>query len=213
MFAWDHNAYYWRLILRQLPARCRRVVDVGCGRGGFAALLAERCDAVDAMDRCEAMIATARQRVPGNVNCGLGDVVADGLPGDGYDAVVSIAALHHMPLDTVLPRLADGLRPGGVLAAIALPRRDLRHEWPVELAAALGQRVLAVAFLAQRRLGVGQGHAKGSHDTEMPVVMDPPLSTRDVRQIASTVLPGAQVRRLLFWRYLLLWRKPGDTSL
>jgi SAM-dependent methyltransferase len=208
VFDWDHNAYYWRLLLRQLPTRCGRVLDVGCGTGGFATRLAERCVAVDAMDRCEAMVAAAQQRVPDNVNCIFGDVVADGLPGDGYDAIVSIAALHHMPLEAVLSRLADGLRPGGVLAAIALPRTDLRHEWPVELAAALGHRVLGVVFLVKRRLGIGESYAKDSHDAGMPVVMDPSLSTRDVREIASTVLSGARVRRLLFWRYLLVWRKP-----
>ena len=42
----------------------------------------------------------------------------------------------------------------------------------------------------------------------MPVVMDPPLSTREVRAVASAVLPGVHVQRLLFWRYLLSWHKP-----
>lgn len=37
----------------------------------------------------------------------------------------------------------------------------------------------------------------------MPVVMDPPLTTRGVARQATAVLPGARVRRLLFWRYLL----------
>jgi hypothetical protein len=37
------------------------------------------------------------------------------------------------------------------------------------------------------------------------------LTTHQVRRQASALLPGAQVRRLLFWRYLLLWRKPVDS--
>jgi len=37
------------------------------------------------------------------------------------------------------------------------------------------------------------------------------LTTRQVRQQAAALLPGAQVRRLVFWRYLLLWRKPVDS--
>jgi hypothetical protein len=32
-----------------------------------------------------------------------------------------------------------------------------------------------------------------------------------VRQQASALLPGAHVRRLIFWRYLLLWQKPIET--
>jgi hypothetical protein len=42
----------------------------------------------------------------------------------------------------------------------------------------------------------------------MPLVLKPPLSTRHVRRRAAAVLPGVQVRRLLFWRYLPRWRKP-----
>jgi hypothetical protein len=42
----------------------------------------------------------------------------------------------------------------------------------------------------------------------MPVVMDPPLTTREVADLAAALLPGVLVRRLLFWRYLLIWRKP-----
>jgi hypothetical protein len=41
----------------------------------------------------------------------------------------------------------------------------------------------------------------------MPVT-DGALTTRDVRVQAAGLLPGARVRRLLLWRYLLTWRKP-----
>ena len=33
------------------------------------------------------------------------------------------------------------------------------------------------------------------------------LSVGEVRRAAAEVLPGARVRRLLFWRYALVWRK------
>jgi hypothetical protein len=47
--------------------------------------------------------------------------------------------------------LEAALRPGGVLAAIALPRPDLRHELPVEIVAAAGHRLLGAMFLAKGR--------------------------------------------------------------
>lgn len=208
MLDWDHNAFYHRLLLRQMPPRCQRVLDAGCGAGALAAQLAQRSEQVDALDRSEAMIEEAKRRTPGNVNCVLADVLAGPLPGKDYDAIFSISALHHMPLQDSLPVLAAALRPGGVLAAIALPRRDLRHELPVEIAGAAGHRLLGAIFLVRRSVGSNGGFAKDSARPAMPVVMDPPLTSREVARQAATVLPGVRVRRLLFWRYLLTWQKP-----
>jgi integrase len=154
---WDHNAYYHRLLLRQMPQRCRRVLDVGCGAGAFAAQLARRSEQVDALDRSAEMIEEAKRRTPGNVNCVLADVLADPLPGKDYDAIFSVSALHHMPLQDALLVVAAALRPGGVLAAIALPRPELRHELPVEIVAAAGHRLLGAMFLAKRSLGSNGG--------------------------------------------------------
>lgn len=204
---WDHNAHYHRLVLRELPTRCRRVLDVGCGVGSFAARLAHRVEHVDAVDRSAAMIEVARQRTPDNVNFILADVMTDPLPG-GYDAIFSISALHHMPLEDALLRFASLLRPGGVLAVVALPRKDLLRELPVEVVAAVGHRLLGAAFVAARSAGSKDWFAKDSTHANMPVVLDPPLSTREVAEQAGAVLHGVRVRRLVFWRYLLRWDKP-----
>jgi SAM-dependent methyltransferase len=210
MLDWDHNAYYHRLLLRELPARCRRVLDVGCGAGSFAARLAHRVERVDAIDRSPAMIALARKRTPYNVKCICGDALTYPLPDGGYDAIFSISALHHMPLQTALARFADLLRPGGVLAVVALPRADLLHELPAEVVAALGHRLLGAVFATARSVGNDDWFAKDRTHAAMPVVMDPQLTTRDVACQANTVLPGVRVRRLIFWRYLLCWRKPAE---
>ncbi|WP_331272858.1 class I SAM-dependent methyltransferase [Motilibacter deserti] len=208
--AWDHNEYYHRLLLRQLPARPQRVLDVGCGAGLLAGKLAARADRVDAVDRDAGMVAAAARAVPANVSCRCADFLLDDVPIGAYDAVVSVSALHHMPLEPALSRMAEALRPGGVLAAVALPRVDLPRELPVELAAAVAQRGLAVTFGIGRAVHGGGCHAHEPDSDAMPMV-DPVLTTDEVRRQAQAVLPGAQVRRLLFWRYLLRWRKPlGD---
>ncbi|MFI9405824.1 class I SAM-dependent methyltransferase [Nocardia sp. NPDC052316] len=207
---WDHNSFYHRFLVRQLPKPCARVLDVGCGAGAFAAELARHADQVDALDRSPVMIDAAKQATPDNVTCILGDVLEHPLPANSYDAIVSISTLHHMPLDEALPVLAAALRPGGVLAVIALPRADLLRELPVELLAAVGQRVFALGFAVLRTLGRGDWYAKGPNHGDMPVVLDPPLTTRQVREQAAALLPGARVRRLLYWRYALVWHKPGS---
>jgi 2-polyprenyl-3-methyl-5-hydroxy-6-metoxy-1,4-benzoquinol methylase len=72
---WDHNAFYYRLLLRQMPLPCGRVLDAGCGAGSFAARLAGLAGHVGALDRSPVMIEAARTVAPGNVTCLLGDVM------------------------------------------------------------------------------------------------------------------------------------------
>ncbi|PXY38553.1 class I SAM-dependent methyltransferase [Prauserella flavalba] len=205
---WDHNAFYQRALLRKLPRRCHRVLDVGCGAGTFAARLAEGADHVDAIDVSPVMIGHAEERVPENVTCVLGDVMRHPLPEAHYDAIVSITALHHLPLREALLRLSRSLRPGGVLAAVALPRSDLPRELPVELAGAVGHRLLGAGFAGLRAADRGEWYRHEPTHDAMPVNLDPPLTTREARRIASETLPGSHVRRLVFWRYLLHWQRP-----
>ena len=197
---WDHNAFYWPLLLRALPDRCERVLEVGCGAGDLTAVLAGRAAVVDAVDRSPEMVALARARVPGGVRVVAADVLALPLPAGHYDAVVGMSVLHHLPLEEALRTLAAAVRPGGVLAMVALPRTDLARELPLEALAAVLDRVVG---LARRVRGPHGGGTPG-----MPV-RDPALTTRQVRARARAVLPGVRVRRLLFWRYSLVWRRPG----
>lgn len=118
-------------------------------------------------------------------------MLVDSLPDKDCDAIFSITALHHMPLQDALAVLAAALRPGGVLAAVALPRPDLRREPLVEIVAAVGFRLLGVVFLARRLMGDKNGFAKDARST-MPVVMDPPLTTLEVAHQAAAVLPGVR---------------------
>jgi len=205
LLSWDHNAYYQPLLLQELPARCERILDVGCGTGGFAVQLAERADHVDALDRSPEMIRAARARVPANVTCIETDLLRGRVPAEHYDAITSISALHHMVLAEALPRLSAALRPGGVLVATALPRTELPRDLPIEVAAGILQNVRGLV-LAGARLIRGEGLRAEPDDDQMPVV-DPRLTIREVRSEASVLLPGARVRRLLFWRYLLIWHK------
>jgi len=206
---WDQNAYHHRVLLRQLPSHCERVLDVGCGAGALATKLAARADQVDAVDRSLEMIQIARAAAPANVDCIATDFMDYELPPEAYDAILSLSTLHHLPLEPALRSMAAGLRPGGVLAAVALPKIDLPSELAIEAVAAPGYRVLGLAFAAARATGRSPGFRREPSHDAMPVVLDPTLTTRAVRAAATSVLPDSRVRRLTFWRYLLTWRKPA----
>jgi SAM-dependent methyltransferase len=202
--AWDHNAYYHRLVLSRLPIGSAHVLDAGCGAGVLAAELGRRVPHVDAVDRDAGMVQRARLTVGPGVVVRQADLLTDPIPEGTYDAVVSMSALHHFPLRAALPRLATALRPGGRLIAVALSRVELPRDLPVEMAASGAQAAVAVAVGLTRLVGV---HALVKDDDGMPVVA-PELTVRQVRREAQAVLPGARVRRLLFWRYILEFDRP-----
>ncbi len=183
------------------------MLDVGCGAGALARRLASRARHADGVDRSPAMIAAAGEAAPPNLTLHRADLRTVDLPAGRYDAVMSSAVLHHLPLPDVLPRMARWVRPGGVLAAVALPRVDLPRELGVELVAAAAHSSLGVALAALRPLtGADLFRPEATHAV-MPVA-EPDRTVREVRAEAGRLLPGAQVRRLLFWRYLLVWRRP-----
>ena len=208
--AWDNNTYYQPRLLRALPARCERVLDVGCGKGAFAIRLAERAGRVDAVDRSAAMIEAARRVVPAAVTCLQGDVAEMPLAAGAYDAITSISALHQMSLPTVLPRLAAALRPGGVLIAIALYRADRPRDLPFEavMAVASNARRAALLLLPEGRRYRRDMDRRFRTGPAVPF-MNPELTIRQVRQQAQRALPGATVTRLVLPRYELRWRKPA----
>jgi SAM-dependent methyltransferase len=98
-----------------------RVLDIGCGNGLPAdRLLVDAGMAVTGVDISEVQIERARELVPAATFV-CSDIVDFELEPSSLDAVVSLYALIHVPLDDqreLLPRVFAALRPGGLLLAI-----------------------------------------------------------------------------------------------
>jgi ubiquinone/menaquinone biosynthesis C-methylase UbiE len=99
-----------------LPAAGRRALDLGCGSGRHAVLLAERFEQVDAIDISLPMIeiAQARRARPNitYLHADLRDVAGS----ERYDFVLSALTLHHVPdLHAALTRIKMLVAPGGRL--------------------------------------------------------------------------------------------------
>ncbi|MEU0572038.1 class I SAM-dependent methyltransferase [Nonomuraea sp. NPDC005983] len=185
----NHNDYYHRLLLRQVPPGAGRALDVGCGTGRFAGRLAARGLEVDAVDPDAAVIEAARRD---GVRFVQGDVTAMELPLGHYDYISCLASLHHVPFGTV-SRLRRSLAPGGVLAVLGCYRESAPSDYLVSLA--------AIPVNAAARLAL-------SHRPGPPVtapVARAAMTLDEVRHEAADLLPGARIRRLLFWRYLLVY--------
>ena len=103
----------------------RRVLEIGCGRGGFAAWLAElppalRPAEVVASDFSSVAVRIAeglgRARGVANVTYRVGDLMGLDWPDASFDVVISCETIEHVPSSRVaLRELARVLRPGGRL--------------------------------------------------------------------------------------------------
>jgi len=119
-------------------------------------------------------------------------------PDDGYDAITAVSSLHHIPLGDALERLVGLLRPDGVLVVVG-------HYRP----ATTGDRLLEMVGLPANG-AVGAAPAlrgrSGKPDDEHVPVLPPSTTLSELRAAIATRLPGARLRRGLFWRYLMTWR-------
>ncbi|GAA2436480.1 hypothetical protein GCM10010388_26110 [Streptomyces mauvecolor] len=207
----DHNDHYHPLLLRQMPPNCRTALDVGCGTGRFAWRLARLGVEVDAIDPSEEVVAEARAPAAGSTpgerapRFRCADVTEVRLPKAHYDFISCLASLHHMPFGTVAA-LRDALAPGGVLVVLGCYPERTRLDWAWSLAAVPVNAVVRLAVFVRDRLGSA---VTGRTPARAPVAQ-PTMPLLQIRREAAALLPGCRIRRLLFWRYLLVFRNGGD---
>lgn len=199
---WDHNTHHHGAIIKAIPAGSDSALDVGCGQGALTRRLRNVVPHVTGIDRDERSIELARSHPRArDIEYVLGDFRTAPIEPGSLDLITSVASLHHMDGEQALTRMADLLRPGGVLFVIGLARIGSPADLTLEIPSAVGQR-LHVAASRQR-------HAKASEYVS-PVIWPPPLTYGQMRLLAGRVLPGSRFRRRMYWRYSLLWTKVSD---
>jgi 2-polyprenyl-3-methyl-5-hydroxy-6-metoxy-1,4-benzoquinol methylase len=183
-----------RRLVGAVPLRSR-VLEIGCGTGAFARELASKRGAkITAIDLAPRMIDVARVRTAPNL--GVDFCVADfmELSPRGFDVVVAINTLHHLPLAVAAERMAQAVVPGGlVLIADLFDARGVA-ELPYNGLSWLLQKPRA----HDPQLVAAWGE-HWQHDEHLPL--------REIRTALRRALPGVAVRRHLGWRYTAMWRR------
>ncbi len=194
---WNHNFHYHPLVLDALPSVCTRVLDVGCGEGTLARKLAARANDVVALDCDEPVIEQARLTTdPADpISYILGDLLTYPFEEGTFDAVVSIATVHHMNEEAAFAKMAALVRPGGVVVVVGLARPNALIDWLYE----------GAGFFATRWLQMSRKH----FEPNVPLVWPPPSTYTQIRSIAAQVLPNVQYKRRVLFRYSLIWTKPS----
>jgi 2-polyprenyl-3-methyl-5-hydroxy-6-metoxy-1,4-benzoquinol methylase len=190
---WNHNIHYHPLVLRAIPEGSVRVLDVGCGCGALARELRSLVPRVTGIDRDEASVIRARRLGPDDIEYVLGDILDHPFAPGSFDAVVSIASLHHMDMRAGLARMRELARPGGRLVVVGIARSRYPADLPADVA----------GFVASRLLRPGRSWTEQS----APTVWPPPVTFGEARRIAEDTLPGVRYRRLLLFRYSLIWSR------
>jgi 2-polyprenyl-3-methyl-5-hydroxy-6-metoxy-1,4-benzoquinol methylase len=193
---WSHNIEYHRDILLAVPASCASALDVGCGEGLLTRKLAGQCRSVTGLDSNVQMIAAADKSEPrpSNVKFVAGDIMTYAFLPESFTFVSSVATLHHLPLEPALIRLRELLAPGGVLVIVGLYKRAGFTDTAFSAAALIASR----AKRCFHRL----------HEMKAPM-MEPQQTLEEIATAAGRLLPASHLRRRLYFRYSLVWQKPG----
>lgn len=202
---WNHNARYEAFLLKNLPGDCQNVLDVGCGKGDFCAKLARVAASVTGIDLAPNMVRVARQThatLP-NASFECADYLTRAVEPGRWDAIVSVATLHHLDLRAFLQKVTVELRPGGRLLLLDLYQQAGFFERSTNLLAVPLNLLGRLWVTGQLRPPVALRRAWDEHGAS-----DEYLTTATLRRIFGEMLPGARFRRHLFWRYSLIWQKP-----
>lgn len=202
-----HSDHYIPWLVRRLPPRIGQAAEVGCGSGALTAALAPITDRLLALDLSPVMLGLARERCARwpNVTLEQADANAWRPAPRSLDAVVSVATLHHLDADVVLPRWAAALRPGGVLLILDVLARPGIRNLPVNAVAALWS-----GWLRWRRTGraLPDPRIRGAWEEHARFDRLPTLT--EARRQVRAHLAGAEVRPHLLWRYSIRWQRGVD---
>ena len=206
---WTANNHYHNFILKHVPQNCENALEVGCGTGAFARQLAQRSQRVTALDLSSEMIRVARARSTpfDNLEFELADAMTWNFPRSHFDFICSIATLHHLEQRELFVKMRDGLKPRGVLVILDLVESSGVVE---RLADVIGFGVSSCLRLIHN--GRLQPPAAVRKAWEQHGKHDSYATVEQMRGLVADILPSANVRRHLLWRYSLVYQKPAADS-
>jgi SAM-dependent methyltransferase len=204
----NHNNRYHPLILKRLSKRRVHALEIGCGIGDLIGELAGEFETVTGIDFSHEMIERARTNLAGRHNVTLleEDVLAFRPNGQPFDTIVSVATFHHLPLEGIFRSCTEWLAPGGVLIVLDLYRaRSIADFFLAGIAAVanVADKLIGKGYGAQTQAERAAWNEHGKHEHY--------YTLNEIEHAASAVLPGSDLRRLLYWRYLLVCQKGAST--
>jgi SAM-dependent methyltransferase len=120
LFRPPYPAEVYDTLVELLRGHPRVLLDAGCGTGKIALGLIDQIDRADAVDPSDAMLRVARSS-PAAASSKIRwihDAIEDAALDPPYGLIVAASSIHWMDLDRTLPRFADALAEGAMLAVL-----------------------------------------------------------------------------------------------
>ncbi len=122
---------------------------------------------------------------------------------EAFDAIVSIASVHHVPIERLLPILKTALKSSGKLIILDL----ITHENGLDrLSGGVAIPLNWMLQVVKNRRVKPSPEAVAAWKDHLKT--DRYLTRSQAQEIYGTGLRGAVVKKHLFWRYSVVWQKP-----
>ncbi|MFZ5967073.1 MAG: class I SAM-dependent methyltransferase [Bacillota bacterium] len=201
---WNHNNCYFKDLMKFIPNNVETCLDIGCGKGELSFMLSEKSKRVIAVDLAEKMIEKAKVlHLNKNIEYICGNILDMEFENNSFDAIITTATAHHLPYEWLLCFAKDKLKKDGKLIILDLVKAKSLSDYVIWGSAFIPNIVMNL--FKNGRLQKDDDHAKevwerhGKHDTYMTM--------EEIKSFAKKHIPTAQIKRKLFWRYLLIWQK------
>lgn len=196
---WNHNTAYHNWILFNVKDK-ENVLDVGCGEGLLISKLSKVCKNVIGIDTHEPSIKKAIDRINNIQNV---SIIKTGFEEynekeNSFDAIIFVASIHHMNLNSSIKKSVKLLKPGGVLLIVGLAQPKRFIDYFIEYA----------RFIPCK---IGDMFHEVRGDVGAPI-KDSEQTMEDIINITKKELPMAKIKYALYYRYLLKWIKPNKKN-
>jgi 2-polyprenyl-3-methyl-5-hydroxy-6-metoxy-1,4-benzoquinol methylase len=200
---WDHNQQYQKYLLENMPKNCGCILDVGCGTGELTKKLAPFSKEIIGIDVSENMINEAKRRnydekinyIQISVEKYLGETEKQ------FDAIISIAALHHMNEEEALKIMKNKLTINGKILILDLVKTKTIMEWVFGIAAALLNPIIMLIMRGRLKITKEEREAWAGH-----FQYDKYLTMKEVKSMVKKALGKGRVKRHFFWRYSIVYK-------
>lgn len=197
---WNHNNNYYPLIIDNLPVNRDSALDVGCGAGALARCMAPHFNNLTGIDFSDGMILNAikdSQDFP-NVDFIVKDFmeVEDG--SYQVDCIVSAACFHHLPLEKSLAKMKSFLKKSGRIIILDLYKESSIGDYMTGFCASL---LNPFYMMKNKNIKMDKEYYRAwkEHDR-----FEQYKTLKEISAICKKLFINVSLKRLLFWRYILI---------